>query len=357
MSRQARVGLLVLAGVALFLIVLFTIANRSFLFSDTFFVRSQFSDVAGLQAGAAVQYQGVNVGRVERVRLPDEPGQPIDVTMAIQEGARHLIRENTQAQIQTDGLVGNQLITLVPASAPASPVEEGEMIPGVDPFNFTQVTDRLLGTVQRFEDTAGAFEQIMLDVQAGEGTLGKFVYDPALYNSLVETANQTQQTMANLGNDAEALVALAEEATEGVNSILTKIDRGDGTFARLLNDPAVYNTLLAASDTVLTIAGDLRAVTSSAENAANWGSLGAFRFAELMEAAKHNWLFKRYFEERGYVEQAPFEVRERALTETYEELRALERELQVREARLEAREAGEDAASANSDGRTSGDRN
>ena len=357
MSRQARVGLLVLAGAVLFLVVLFAIANRSFLFSDTFFVRSQFNDVAGLQAGAAVQYQGVGVGRVERVRLPDQPGEPIGVTMAIQEGARHLIRENTQAQIQADGLVGNQIISLVSAATPAPPVEEGEMIPGVDPFNFTQVTDRLLGTVQRFEDTAGAFEQIMLDVQAGEGTLGKFIYDPAFYNSLVQTADSTQRLMANLGDAAETLVAIAGEATEGVNSILTKIDEGDGTFAKMLNDPGVYNTLLAASDTVLTIAGDLRAVTSSAENAANWGSLGAFRFAELMEAAKHNWIFKRYFEERGYLEQAPFEVRERALAETYEELQALQRELQAREARLEALEAGEDAASANPDARTPGARN
>ena len=359
MSRQARVGLLVLAGVVLFLVALFAIANRSFLFSDTFFVGSRFNDVAGLQAGAAVRYQGVNVGRVERVRLPEVPGQPINVTMAIQESARHLIRENTQAQIQSDGLVGNQIITLVSAPQPAAPVEEGDMIPSVDPFNFTQVTDRLLGTVQRFEETAGAFEQIMLDVQAGEGTLGKFVYDPTLYNSLVQTADETQRLMANLGDDAEALVAIAEEATEGVNSILTKVDQGDGTFAKMLNDPAVYNTLLAASDTLLTITGDLRAVTSSAENAANWGSLGAYRFAELMEAAKHNWLFKRYFEERGYMEQAPFEVREQALAQTYEELQALQRELQAREARLEARETGQDATSANPSGRTSteGDRN
>lgn len=339
MSRQARVGLLVVAGIVLFMGVLFAIANRSFLFSDTFFVGSQFNDVAGLQAGAAVQYQGVNVGRVERVRLPQSPGNPIGVTMAIREGARHLIRENTQAQIQADGLVGNQIIVLVPAPYPASPVEEGDTIPGVDPFNFTQVTDRVLGTVQRFEETAGAFQQIMLDIQNGEGTLGKFVYDPSLYNSLVQTADSTQRLMVNLGDAAETLVTIAGEATEGVNSILTKIDEGNGTFAQLLNDPGVYNTLLAASDTVLTIAGDLRAVTSSAENAANWGSLGAYRFAQLMEAAKHNWLFKRYFEERGYMEQAPFEVRERALAETYEELQTMMRELEAREARLQAREA------------------
>lgn len=353
MSRQARVGLLVLAGAVLFLVALFAIANRSFLFSDTFFVSSRFNDVAGLQAGAAVHYQGVGVGRVERIRLPEEPGQPIDVTMAIQEGARHLIRDNTQAQIQADGLVGNQIIVLVSAANPASSVEEGDYIPGVDPFNFTQVTDRLLGTVQRFEDTAGALEQIMLDVQNGEGTLGKFVYDPSLYNSLVQTADETQTLMASLGEDAEALVGIAGEATVGLNSILSKVDEGEGTLAKMLNDPAVYNTLLAASDTLVGITVDLRAVTSSAENAANWGALGAFRFAELMEAAKHNWLFKRYFEERGYMEQASFEMREQALSQTYQQLQELQRELQVREARLEAQETGASTTGANTESQTS----
>src|SRR5690606_25028335 len=83
MTRQTRVGLLVLAGVLLFLLALFAIANRSFLFSDTFFVKARYGSVAGLLPGAEVHYQGVNVGRVESVRLPDQPGDKIVVTMAI----------------------------------------------------------------------------------------------------------------------------------------------------------------------------------------------------------------------------------------------------------------------------------
>ena len=58
--------------------------------------------------------------------------------------------------------------------------------------------------------------------------------------------------------------------------------------------------------------------------------------AELMEAGKHNWLFKRYFEERGYVEKAPFEVRERAIEESFRQLQQRERELQAWEERLKA---------------------
>ena len=349
MSRQARVGLLVFAGLALFVLALFALANRSFLFSDTFYVRSQFNRVSGLPAGAAVQFQGVNVGRVESVRLPEQPRGKITVTMAIQERARHLIHTSTQAQIKTDGLVGNMIVVLVNppptdvAAADAEPIEEGDVIPGVDPFDLFEITDKALASVQRFEESATSFEQIVLDIRNGEGTI---IYDDALYAGLVATTEETQRLMNNLGDDAEALVNLASEATEGVQSILAKVDEGDGTLAKMINDPAVYNTLLATADTLQAISTNLRALSSNAENLTNWGALGAYRFAELMEAGKHNWLFKRYFEERGYMEQADFEMRERAIGESLDEIEERELELLRWEQKLEAQAARIDSLEA-----------
>lgn len=341
MSRQARVGIVVIGGVCLFLLVLFAVANRSFLFSDTFFLRARYASVAGLNPGAQVQFQGVNVGRVESVRLPEQPGEQITVTMAIRRNAQHLITEGTQAQIKTDGLVGSQIVVLAnpPLARSMLPVEEGDVITGTEPFDLFEITDRMLSTVAQFDSAAATFQQIMVDVQRGEGTLGRLVYDEALYDEFVATTNSTRRTMNNLADNAGALVELAGDATQGVNTILSKINEGDGTFAMMLNDPAVYTTLLATADTLQGISADLRGITNSAENAANWGALGSFRFAELMEAAKHNWLFKRYFEERGYMEKAPFEERERALAQSFQELQREKRELLEWEQRLEAREA------------------
>ncbi len=344
MTRQARVGVVVLLGLMLFVLALFALANRTFLFSDRFVVRSQFNQVAGLRSGADVQFQGVSVGVVESVALPTTTGGKIEVRMAIQGSAQTLINDSTQAQIKTEGLLGQMIVVLAnPALAvPPPPITEGSYIRGVDPFDLFEITDKALASVQRFEQSARSFEHIMIDIRNGEGTLGKLIYDPALYNGMLQTAEETQRLMTNLGNDAEALVALAGEATEGVESILNKLDQGDGTLARLLNDPAVYNSLLSTADTLQAISINLRALASNAENVANWGALGAYRFAELMEAGKHNWLFKRYFEERGYVEKAPFEVRELAIEESYRALQEKERQLMAWEERLKAQAAGLD---------------
>ena len=350
MSRTIRLGLFILAGATLVMLGLFAIGNRTFLFSDTFTVRTRFSRVAGLQSGAPVQYQGVNVGRVGSVRLPGAPGERIEVSMSISDNASHLVRENTQAQIKSDGLVGEQIIVLVSSGEPSPAVEPDGYITGVDPFDFFEITDRAMQAVQGFQEAAAAFEQIMTDVQQGEGTLGKIVYDPALYESLVSTADETRRVMSTLSESAEAnaeiLVGLADRATRGIESILQKVESGDGTLSHLLNDPALYESMLASADTLRTIASDLRAVTSVAENAATWGAMGAFRFSELMEAAKHNWLFKRYFEERGTMEQAPFEIRERAIAESYRRIELERRELLQWEARLLQLEARLRAAGA-----------
>ncbi len=340
MSQQARVGLLVLAGALLFLLAIFAVANRSFLFSDTFFIRSRYTEIAGLQSGAPVQYQGFNIGRVESIALPERAGGKITVTMAIQEDARHLIHENTRALIKSSGLVGNQIIVLAnpPQQILGDQVDEGDFIPGVDPFDLFEITDKALASVETFEDVAVDAQQIMIDIQNAEGTLGRLIYDPALYNSLVATTREAQSTMATLGESAEQLVAAADQATVGVNNILTKINEGDGTLSLLLNDPSMYTQLLATSDTLLTTANRIESVVQSSENAANWAALGAYRFAELMEAAKHNFFFKGYFEDRGYFEKAPFEVREQAIEESYRQLQELRRDLEDWQDRLEARE-------------------
>ncbi|MDA1332846.1 MAG: MlaD family protein, partial [Bacteroidetes bacterium] len=347
-NRSARLGILIITASALLLVVLFLIGSRTFLFSSTMEVKSRFNQVAGLQSGAPVQFQGVNVGRVQSVALPGAPGEQIVVTMSISQKASHLIRKNTVASIKSDGLVGEQIIVLVNPVTIDDQAESDDFLPGQDPFDLFEITDRALSSVQTFEQAAIAFETIMLDVQRGEGTLGKIVYDSTLYVELVQTTNESRRIISSLANSAETsaqlLVDMAAEATAGIEHILAKADSGNGTLARFINDPALYDGLLSATDSLQVIAGDLRSVSQSAENAAFWGELGAYRMSELMEAAKHNWLFRRYFEERGSIEAAPFEVRERAISESFRQISDRERELLQWEERLKALEARLQAA-------------
>ncbi|MCY4171154.1 MAG: MlaD family protein [Bacteroidetes bacterium] len=342
MSTKFRVGIVVTLGIGLLTAILFLVGNRTLLFSDQFQLRSQFNSVAGLSVGANVQFQGVSIGAVESVALPSEPGGKIEITMRIRSSARSILHKNTQAEIKTQGLLGSMIVVLTnpPISLNGlTPLDNDDLIVGIDPFDLFEITDKALASVQRFEESATSFERIIDDIRAGEGTLGKLVYDPELYNSMVSTAQETERLMANLGDDAEALVMLATQATEGVESILGKLDQGDGTFAQLLNEADLYESVQASADTLQQVIIGVGQLTQRIEAMMDWASLGAFRFAELMEAGKHNWLFKRYFEERGYMEQAPFEIRERAIAESFDMLQSRELELLALEDQLQRKAA------------------
>ncbi|MEM0962773.1 MAG: MlaD family protein [Bacteroidota bacterium] len=339
MTRQARLGLVILAALLAAVSMLFVVGGD--VFASTFNLRAAFNQVAGLQPGADVFYNGIQVGRVDAVQLPAAPGDPITVQMEIDEDARALIREDSRALIQTDGLVGNVIVSLSDGSPRRPQVADNGQIQGVDPFALSEVSDRLFTSVARFDSVTIGLTQVLADVRTGEGTLGQFLYDERLYESTVATADafqgtvvEAQGTLQSLTARADQLVGAAEDASAGVNEILRRVYTGEGTVARFLNEDEVYTTFLATAAQLQegaaqlqTVSTDIRAITDRLNQAAGWGALGAFRFSENMEALKHNFLFRGYFEDRGYYEMASFEVREAAIAEMVEDLQQWERRL------------------------------
>ena len=342
MSRQARLGLVVIIGLLSAVAFLFVIASQGNLLADTFSVRASFNQVAGLQKGADVFYNGISVGRVTAVELPRAPGDPITVRMDVDEEARPLIREDSRALIQTDGLVGSVIVSLTDGSPNRPQVADNGQITGVDPFALSEVSDRLFASVSRFDSVTVQLAGIMGDVRTGQGTLGRFLYDEQLYDNTVATTEEFQATLRTFTARADALVSVAENASRGVDQILAKVNTGDGTVARFLNEDDVYTTFLATAAQLQegaaqlqTVSSDIRAVTDRFNQAAGWASLGAFRFSENMEALKHNFLFRGYFEDRNYYEMAPFEVRETAIAETLTDLQEWERRLAQQEREID----------------------
>ncbi len=350
MSRQARLGLVVLVGLIAAVGFLFIVAGQDSLFARRFTLNSSFARVAGLKEGAAVLYNGYPVGTVETVALPERPGAPITVRMQVDEEARKLIREDSRAIIQTDGLVGNVIVSLTGGTEDLPQVAENGSVTGVDPFDLATFTEQISGrlntSVSRFDSVTVQLAGIMTDVRTGEGSLGRFLYDDQLYNASVATTQELQTTLRALSARADGLVAVAEQASVGVNDILNRVNNGDGTISRFLNDDQVYTSFLATATQLQasaaqfqTVAADARGITDRFSNAVGWASLGAFRFSENMEALKHNFLFRSYFEDRGYYEMAPFEVREAAISETVGDLQEWERRLYRQQQELDATRA------------------
>jgi len=115
-----------------------------------------------------------------------------------------------------------------------------------------QTKDNLAGVIS-------SLERIMAGIQDGTGTLGKLVKDDALYERLAidigESARLLKSLLASLQSGEGVLPRLLSKEGSGemlddlttaihsLNSVAQKIDSGDGTLGKLINDPSIYDDL------------------------------------------------------------------------------------------------------------------
>src|SRR5688500_2990744 len=142
-NRLAAVGAFVIGGLLLFAVGLFLIGDRRMMFSDTFEVYAEFSRIAGLQNGAVVRVAGMNAGEVETIHLPASPSARFRVKLRVREDLHQLIRHDSVASIQNDGLVGNKFVQVDSGTDQSPEVPEGGTVQSREPFYLAVVFERL----------------------------------------------------------------------------------------------------------------------------------------------------------------------------------------------------------------------
>ena len=132
-SRAFRLGVFIVATLAVLATGIFLIGDRQFLFSSTYILKSNFMHVAGLINGAEVRVGGIHKGTVKQIQLPAQPDGGVTVIMAMEKSTRKVIRKDSVASIQTEGLLGDKYVevTFGSDSAPARGTNRGPPGAGV----------------------------------------------------------------------------------------------------------------------------------------------------------------------------------------------------------------------------------
>ena len=146
-QRTVRVGAFVVGGLLLFAVGLFLIGDRRLLFVEHQALETTLTKVTGLQAGTRVRVAGMNAGEVTSIDVPPRPSLPFVVRMRIRSDLAHLVRVDSAAGVQTDGLVGSAFIQIGPGSDDAGAVSPGSRIRGVDPIEFSDVLAETTATL------------------------------------------------------------------------------------------------------------------------------------------------------------------------------------------------------------------
>src|SRR6204780_1938866 len=202
MSRAARLGAFIVVTLGLLVAGVFIIGSKQYLFSSTYQLKAQFDDVVGLDAGGDVRVGGVHVGTVHAIVLPHKPGDKVTIVMDLQNSTHQIIRKDSVASIETEGLLGNQYLAISFGSPGTTGVWDGDTIASQPPLEMSDLLKKMSGILdssqQAIHNATGAtanLDAISAKINSGQGTVGALVNDKQLYANLEQTTTTMNATM------------------------------------------------------------------------------------------------------------------------------------------------------------------
>jgi phospholipid/cholesterol/gamma-HCH transport system substrate-binding protein len=202
MTRVARLGAFIVATLAVLAAGVFIIGSKEYLFRSTYQLKTQFDNVAGLAVGADVQVGGVHSGNVHNILLPHKPGDKIIVVMDLDRSTKEIIKGDSVASIETEGMLGNQYVAISFGSAGQAEVKDGGTIGSVPPLELGELlakTSAILDSSQQaiLNTTLATahLNSVSAKIDSGQGTVGALVNDKQLYNNLEQTTTTLHDTM------------------------------------------------------------------------------------------------------------------------------------------------------------------
>ncbi|MCS7052857.1 MAG: MlaD family protein [Ignavibacterium sp.] len=304
----AKLGIFIFVGSVLLIVGIFMLGNKDQLFVSTFNIKAYFKNTEGLRNGAAVRFGGIDVGAVSNIKIMPDTSGLVEVTMRIKSEIRRFIKKDSRATIETEGLVGNKVVTISMGSSDAELVENNGTILSREPLSFADVIEETQGILSYTKEMTRNLSEIISRVNQGEGTIGKIINDEELYKAATNITKTADKSLTSLTEDLRNIISLFDELGRGVETVVKNTNNVVASIDTLLQGVSEGKGILG---TLMTDQGtEGKSINRILENLVQVSEdtkISASRLAENMEALKHNWLFKSYYENRGYWDKAEFE--------------------------------------------------
>ena len=295
----------VIGGLLLFAAGLFLIGDRRMLFTDTFEVYAEFRELAALDNGAKVRVSGIDAGEVEQIDVPRGPSGRFRVRMRVREDLHALIRQDSVASIQNDGLVGNKFVQIQTGTDASPEIADKGTIQSREPFDIADL-------MQAMNETIATVNTMLVDVKKN--------VDEALA-SISTTAQDAQVLMKEMGGEVRTILAATQKVGADLQAIVGNVRQGRGTVGRLLNDDSLYASVKSiatdaqkamatvreasqdAREAIADFRGDkgpVKGLTGDAQQTLQAARDAMTDLAETTEALKRNFFFRGFFNRRGY---------------------------------------------------------
>lgn len=265
---QLKVGITVIVA-AITLAVLTILMSGGGLFTSKVTLLSNFDDANGLRVGAPVRLSGVDIGNVKAIRVvPDNPVLPVQVEMRVNTKYDFDIRKDSKTLLMTAGVLGETYINIDSTGATKPPVQDGDILPSGEVPDFSDMVRSGQSTLQNMDALLKRMDRIIGFVESGQGSVGKLIYDPTLYNQVNTTVTQLQKLVGEISNGQGSLGKLigddelynkANGTIDKLNKMIDDLNAGNGTAGKLLKDPSLYDNANKTIANVKQLTDDINA--------------------------------------------------------------------------------------------------
>ena len=243
---ELKIGIVAVIAIGMAVMFVIAVGGQGGFSWEQYELITKFPDVKGLKSGAVVRVAGVEVGKVDEVKLT---GSEVEVRLKVNEENKSRITDQSRASIGSLSLLGEPVIDISP-STQGRQLENGEFLPaGRAPGQLADVAE---GATQALAQVTG----VMQDIRSGKGTVGKLFTDDQIYrevNGLIASAGVVAGELAR-GKGTIGMMIRDPEAYTRLNSALgylqdslKRINAGEGSLGRLLKDEALAKSLTSAS--------------------------------------------------------------------------------------------------------------
>jgi phospholipid/cholesterol/gamma-HCH transport system substrate-binding protein len=304
-AKVVGAGAFVIGGVLLFTVALFMIGERRMLFKERFPVYAEFARLGQLEVGAVVQVAGMDAGEVVEIHIPSSPEGKFRVKMEVREDLRQLIRTDSVATTQTEGLVGAIFLNIAAGTEEAPQVAEGGTILSREPFSMADLLQHASDTMMLVNQT----------VESLHGDIEKAVQQVAL------TTEEAHKLLTEVTPEIMAIAENGSRISADSQRIVARISAGEGAIGKFINDDSLYQRAREIAEEARVVTSNVRQVSDEARKAiadfrsGDGPAQGLFAdmrltlrqareasgdLADNMEAMKHNFLLRGFFNRRGY---------------------------------------------------------
>ncbi len=242
-----KVGALIVFAIAVLFWVSFSGGGTSIFDSKGKFV-VYFKNVNGLVAGAPVWMSGVEVGNVKSIQFVNESAErQVKLVCRLKKSVWYMLTEDTKVQLGTIGFLGDKYVEVIPGTKGKPVIADMAELRVVDAGEASAVFKAAEEAAKEAGSVISNLDSLLSRMNRGEGTLGKVATGDELYKNMTALLTSLTDLSIKLQNNQEKITNALETTATSIASLTTKVDSNTGTVGRLFNDPALYDHLEATS--------------------------------------------------------------------------------------------------------------